>query len=228
VPSEPKFRDRTDAGRELAQHLQQFAGRENVLVLALPRGGVPVAYEVARELDAPLDVFIVRKLGVPGQEELAFGALASGGVTVFNEGIVRSLGMSEALVQQVIEREQLELERREKLYRDDRPPHDLTNKIVIVVDDGLATGATMAATAKALQQMGPKEVVAAVPVSSTRACEKFYELTNAQCISAETPEPFYGVGMWYEKFDQTTDEEVQDLLSRQIDSLKSLAKGNTS
>ena len=225
---EPKFQDRIVAGRALAQHLQQFANRDDVFVLALPRGGVPVAYEVARDLDAPLDVFVVRKLGVPGQEELAFGALASGGVIVFNDSILRSLRLPEDLLQQVIECEQQELDRREKLYRNGRPPLDLKNKSVIVVDDGLATGATMAAAVKALQQMGPKEVVAAVPVSSTRACEEFYEMTNAGCISAETPEPFYGVGMWYEKFDQTTDEEVQDLLSRQNYVVKSHAKARAS
>jgi len=228
VQFEAKFFDRSEAGRELAEHLREFAGRDDVIVLALPRGGVPVAYEVAGGLGAPLDAFVVRKLGVPGQEELAFGALASGGVAVFNEGIVRALNLSEARLQAVIHREQRELERREELYRAGKPSLDVSNRTVIVVDDGLATGATMAAAVKALQQMGPKEVIAAVPVSSTQACEEFYDQTHARCISAATPEPFYGVGMWYANFEQTTDEEVQHLLTKQNDDVKSRAKGNTS
>jgi putative phosphoribosyl transferase len=225
---EPKFRDREEAGQELARHLEEFAGRKNVVVFALPRGGVPVGYEVAKYLDAPLDVFIVRKLGVPGQEELAFGALASGGVAVFNEGILRALSMPEELLQTVMEREQKELERREQLYREGRPPLDVKDKTVIVVDDGLATGATMAAAVKALQQMGPKEVTAAVPVASEQACSEFYSLTNARCITAATPEPFYGVGMWYENFSQTKDEEVQELLAARNESVKSHAKAHSS
>lgn len=224
---EPKFKDRKKAGEELARHLEEFAGRKDVVVLALPRGGVPIGYEVAEHLKAPLDVFIVRKLGVPGHEELAFGALASGDVIVFNEGIIRALRIPEELLQAVIEREQEELERREQLYRKGRPPLDVKDKTIIVVDDGLATGATMAAAVKALQQMEPKDVIAAVPVSSEQACSEFYTLTNARCITAVTPEPFYGVGMWYENFSQTTDEEVKELLAERNDEVKSRAKAHS-
>jgi putative phosphoribosyl transferase len=220
---EPKFKNRKEAGRELAQHLEEFAGRKDVVVLALPRGGVPVGYEVAKYLGAPLDVFIVRKLGVPGQEELAFGALASGGVAVFNDGILRALRMPEELLQAVMVSEQKELERREQLYREGRGPLNMKDKSVVVVDDGLATGATMAAAVEALKQMGPKEIVVAVPVSSERACDEFRAHTNARCISAATPEPFYGVGMWYENFSQTTDEEVQELLAKRNESIKAKA-----
>jgi putative phosphoribosyl transferase len=224
---EPRFKDREAAGEELARHLEEFTGRKDVVVLALPRGGVPVGYEVARHLGAPLDVFIVRKLGVPGQEELAFGALASGGVVVFNEGILRVLRMPEELLQAVMEREQRELERREQLYRERRRPLDIKDKTVIVVDDGLATGATMAAAIEALQQMGPTEIVVAAPVSSEQACAELRTFTNTLCVSVAMPEPFYGVGIWYEDFSQTTDKEVKELLAERNDAFKLQAKANS-
>jgi len=226
--SDVKFKDRLEAGRKLARRLAEYAGRKDVIVLALPRGGVPVAYEVAKSLNAPFDVFIVRKLGVPGHEELAFGALASGGATVFNETIVRALRIPVELLTKVIEREQKELERREHLYRKDRPPLDVNGKTVIIVDDGLATGATMSAAVLALEKAGPKEVIAAVPVSAEQACREFLAQTNARCISVATPEPFYGVGMWYEDFAQTTDQEVQKFLDDRSGSVWSEAKANRS
>ena len=210
---EPLFRDRYDAGRKLADRLGGFAGRDDVLVLALPRGGVPVGYEVAKSTGASLDVFIVRKLGVPGQSELAFGAIATGGVTVFNEGVLRLLDIPAELLDAVIHHEEAELTRRERLYRQGLSPLDVERKIVIVIDDGLATGATMAAAVKALQQMGAKEIVVAVPVASRQACEELDSLTKVRAVCVSTPEPFYGVGMWYEDFSQTTDEEVRTLLA---------------
>ena len=207
------FRDRTDAGRRLAARMTEYAGRSDVLVLALPRGGVPVAFEVARALRAPLDVFLVRKLGVPGQEELAMGAIASGGVRVVNEDVVRHLGIPPEVIDAVAAREQGELERRERAYRDDRPAPDVRGRTVILVDDGLATGSTMRAAALALRQQGPARVVVAVPVASREACEEFRgEVDDIVC--AATPEPFMGVGRWYEDFSQTTDEEVRELLAR--------------
>jgi len=207
------FRDRTDAGRRLAARMTEYAGRSDVLVLALPRGGVPVAFEVARALRAPLDVFLVRKLGVPGQEELAMGAIASGGVRVVNEDVVRHLGIPPEVIDAVAAREQGELERRERAYRDERPAPDVRGRTVILVDDGLATGSTMRAAALALRQQGPARVVVAVPVASREACEEFRgEVDDIVC--AATPEPFMGVGRWYEDFSQTTDEEVRELLAR--------------
>ena len=212
------FKDRRDAGRRLARELTEFEGRNDVIVLALPRGGVPVGFEVAQFLGAPLDIFIVRKLGVPGQEELAFGALATGGISVFNNDILRALGMHRDMIDRVIFRERRELERREKLYRDDEPPPDVADKIAVVVDDGLATGATMAAAVSALKKMGPKEIVIAVPVSSVQSQDELAGQPGVRCIAAYTREPFYGVGIWYEDFSQTSDEEVQTLLnaSREI------------
>jgi len=207
------FRDRTDAGRRLAARMTEYAGRSDVLVLALPRGGVPVAFEVARALRAPLDVFLVRKLGVPGQEELAMGAIASGGVRVVNESVVQHLDIAPEMIDAVTAREQGELERRERAYRDDRPAPDVRGRTVILVDDGLATGSTMRAAALALRQQGPARVVVAVPVASREACEEFRgEVDDIVC--AATPEPFMGVGRWYEDFSQTTDEEVRELLAR--------------
>lgn len=207
------FQNRTDAGRKLAEKLTEYANREDVLVLALPRGGVPVAFEVAQKLNAPLDIFLVRKLGVPGQKELAMGAIASGGVRVLNERTIHYLGISEKDIDAVTEKEQHELERREKAYRDNRPAPDVRGKIVILVDDGLATGATMRAGVVALKQLEPAKIVVAVPVAADETCYEFKYQVDA-VICAITPEPFYGVGLWYQDFSQTTDDEVRELLNK--------------
>jgi predicted phosphoribosyltransferase len=207
------FKDRTDAGQHLAARLTKYSNRSDVLVLALPRGGVPVAYEVARQLGAPLDVFLVRKLGVPGYEELAMGAIASGGVRVVNEDVVRQLNIPGEVIDAVAEIEQQELERRENAYRGDRPPPDVKGRIVILVDDGLATGSTMRAAAEALRKLGPSRIVVAVPVSSPEICNEFRSEVD-EIVCAVTPEPFRGVGLWYKDFSQTTDEEVRELLER--------------
>ena len=218
------FKDRTAAGQVLAKELAAYANRSDVLVLGLPRGGVPVAFEVAKALNAPLDVFLVRKLGVPGQEELAMGALASGGVRVFNEEVVAGLGLSETIINKVAEKEQQELERRERLYRDDRPAPDLHGRTVILVDDGLATGATMRAAVRALQQQQPARLVVGVPVSSPETCQEFQtEVDDIVC--ARTPRPFYSVGLWYDDFSQTTDDEVRDLLQRAANNQQPSAVG---
>ena len=207
------FRDRSEAGRLLAAKLAGYAHRPNVLVLALPRGGVPVAYEVARALGAPLDIFLVRKLGIPGYEELAMGAIATGGVRVLNDQFVGGLGIPEYIVDEVAAAEQQELMRRERLYRGNRPVPDVRGRTVILVDDGLATGATMLAAVKALRQQQPARIVVAVPTASPETCEQLRaEVDDAIC--AITPEPFHAVGLWYEDFSQTTDEEVRDLLAR--------------
>ena len=207
------FRDRTDAGRRLAERLGQYAGRPGVLVLALPRGGVPVAFEVARALGAPLDVFLVRKLGVPGHEELAMGAIATGGVRVVNEAVVRELGIGGEVIDAVAGRERAELERRERAYRGERPAPEVRGRAVILVDDGLATGSTMRAAALAVLRQEPERVVVAAPVAARATCaELLAEVDDVVC--AATPEPFYGVGRWYEDFSQTTDEEVRELLAR--------------
>jgi predicted phosphoribosyltransferase len=207
------FRDRTEAGRLLAARLEQYAGKPDVMVLALPRGGVPVAYEVARALPAPMDVFIVRKLGVPGQEELAMGAVATGGVRVLNDQVVKGLGIPEYMIDAVVKWETEELKRRERLYRGDRPPPDVRGKTVILVDDGLATGSTMLAAARALRQQGPARIVVAVPVAAPDTCE-LLKADVDEVVCAVTPEPFYAVGLWYRDFSQTTDEEVRELLER--------------
>jgi predicted phosphoribosyltransferase len=208
-----RFRDRTEAGRRLAERLTAYADRPDVLVLALPRGGVPVAYEVARALRAPLDVFLVRKLGVPGYEELAMGAVATGGVRVLNDQIVAGLRIPDHVIEAVAEAEQRELARRERLYRGDRPPPDVRHRTVILVDDGLATGATMQAAIKALRALPPARIVVAVPTGSPETCEQLKAQAD-DVICAITPEPFHAVGLWYEDFTQTTDEEVRDLLAR--------------
>ncbi len=207
----PLFQDRRDAGRKLAAKLTGYAGRQDVVVLALPRGGVPVAFEVAIALSAPLDIFLVRKLGVPGHEELAMGAIASGGVRVLNEQVVQSLAISPALIDEVAQREQQELERREQLYRAGRPPLDLRDKSLILVDDGLATGATMAAAIKGARSHSAAQIIVAVPTAAPETCEAFEHLVDAT-VCAETPQPFWGVGMWYADFSQTSDEEVRTLL----------------
>ncbi len=206
------FRDRADAGRLLATRLGAYAGRADVLVLALPRGGVPVGFEVARALRAPLDVFLVRKLGVPGREELAMGAIATGGVRVLNDDVVQGLGIPPEVVDRVAREEQAELERRERLYRDGRPAPEVCGRTVLLVDDGLATGATMRAGARALRQLRPARVVVAVPVASREICREFRAEVD-EVVCARTPEPFLAVGYWYEDFSQTSDEEVHDLLA---------------
>ncbi|HKI38383.1 MAG TPA: phosphoribosyltransferase [Gemmataceae bacterium] len=206
-----RFPDRAAAGRALAQQLGHYANRRDVLVLALPRGGVPVAYEVARALNAPLDVFLVRKLGVPGQEELAMGAIASGGVRVLNEEVVRLLGIPDEVIDSVAEAEWRELARRERAYRDDRPPPEVRGRTVILIDDGLATGTTMRAAVAALRQMGPARIVVAVPVAAAATADELRdEVDDVVCL--QTPEPFYAVGSWYEDFAQTSDAEVHALL----------------
>jgi len=218
------FLDRSHAGRVLASMLAPYAGRPNVLVLALPRGGVPVAYEIARALHAPLDVFLVRKLGLPGHEEFAIGAIASGGVQVLNQEAVDTLGIPDSVIEAVAARERRELARRERLYRDNRPPPRLENKTIILVDDGLATGSSMHAAVKALRQQHAGQIIVAVPVAAPDTCEQFRQPKERvpaarsdkpdDIICAATPEPFQAVGLWYEDFSQTTDEEVRELLAR--------------
>jgi predicted phosphoribosyltransferase len=207
------FRDRAEAGRMLAAKLVRYANRSDAVVLGLPRGGVPVAYEVARELHAPLDVFLVRKLGLPGHEELAMGAIATGGVRVLNEDVVRALGIPEDIIESVASREQQELERRERIYRGNRPPVDVRDRIVILVDDGLATGSSMRAAVAALRQQGPGRIVIAVPIGALQTCRELREEAD-EVVCLYTPEPFHAVGLWYEDFSQTTDQEVHDLLER--------------
>ena len=202
-----RFLNRSDAGRQLADKLGAFAHRADVVVLALPRGGVPVAAEIARELNAPLDVFLVRKLGVPGYSELAMGAIASGDVRVLSDDLIDQLGIPRSAVEQVAMREQLELDRRDRLYRGGRQLPELRDKTVILVDDGLATGATMEAAILALRQYQPARVIVAAPVGAVETCRRLKELAD-DVICAMTPEPFQAVGLWYERFDQTSDEEV--------------------
>jgi putative phosphoribosyl transferase len=212
IDAEP-FQNRRQAGRLLAGKLARYAKRTDVIVLALPRGGVPVAYEVAHALNAPLDVFLVRKLGVPGQEEFAMGAIASGGVRVLNEQAVNALAIPNSVIERVAAREQQELSRRERLYRDDQPPPDVQGKVVILVDDGLATGSTMHAAVRALRQQQAGRIVVAVPVAARETCESLRAEAD-EVVCAVTPEPFYAVGLWYNDFSQTTDEEVRDLLEQ--------------
>jgi putative phosphoribosyl transferase len=207
------FNDRVDAGRKLAKKLSKYANRSDVLILALPRGGVPVAFEVAKELNVKMDVFIVRKLGVPGNEELAMGAIASDNIRVLNEDVIRSFQIPERVIDKVAENELRELERREHAYRGDRPKPEIKGMTVILIDDGLATGATMRAAAAALKTKNPAKIVVAVPTAARDTCEFFgREVDEVICVA--TPEPFYGVGAWYEDFSQTTDKEVCELLDK--------------
>ncbi|HLO00672.1 MAG TPA: phosphoribosyltransferase [Pyrinomonadaceae bacterium] len=207
-----QFSNRFSAGSLLAKKLSAYADRSDVLVLALPRGGVPVAYQVARELDAPLDVFLVRKLGLPGHEELAMGAIATGNVRVLNMDVVNYLEISDELIDLVTAREQRELERREKLYRGTSAPLDVSGRTVIVIDDGLATGSTMRAAVNALRKLGPSRIIVAAPVAARETCESFKQDVDGSCVCVMSPEPFSGVGRWYRDFSQTTDEEVCNLL----------------
>lgn len=207
------FNDREEAGRILAQELLKFQLPSSSIVLALPRGGVPVGYQVARTLNLPLDVLVVRKLGVPGYEELAFGAIASGGALFLNKGLIRTLRLTAPSVERVIEREKIELKRREQTYRGHRPPIDVRDRTVIVVDDGLATGSTMRVAIQALREQAPERLIVAVPVASAEACAEFGHEVDQLCICARTPEPFYAVGLWYRDFPPTTDEEVRELIA---------------
>jgi len=207
------FADRVEAGRVLAELLGTYAGRSDVIVLGLPRGGVPVAYEVAQALGTPLDVFLVRKLGAPGQEELAMGAIASGDVVVMNNDVVNALKISPEVVEMEVASERLELERREAIYRGGRPPLDVRDKTVILVDDGLATGSTMRAAVAALRRQEPARIVVAVPIGAPSTCAEVQKIAD-ECICAVTPDHFRAVGLWYDDFEQTDDDEVCTLLAR--------------
>jgi putative phosphoribosyl transferase len=210
---ERAFPNRTEAGRQLAEKLGKYAGRDDLIVLGLPRGGVPVANEVAKRLAAPLDVFVVRKLGVPGFEELAAGAIASGGVRVLNEDVMRAIPHADQAIEEVTTRETAELERREQIYREGRPAPDVRDRIAILVDDGLATGATMRAAVKALRQRGAAKIVVAVPVGPPDTCHEIEEQAD-ETICLSMPELFQAVGQYYEDFSQTSDEDVRELVTR--------------
>ena len=209
---EPHFYDRVEAGRLLANELRKYAARSNVQVLALPRGGVPIGFEVATELKVPLDVFLVRKLGVPGHEELAMGAIASGGVRVLNQDIIRRIAISAEEIERVSARERMELRRRELVYRGDAPPTDVSGKIVILVDDGIATGSTMRAAVTALKRHSPERIVVGAP-TAPRSCRKDLGPDFDELVTVAEPDPFYSVGQAYHIFDQTSDEEVRSLLA---------------
>jgi putative phosphoribosyl transferase len=208
-----RFSDRAEAGRLLAERLSEYAGRDDVVILALPRGGVPVGREIARALAAPLDIFLVRKLGLPGQEELAMGAIASGGVRVVNDTVVAELGLTDDDIARVATTESRELERREHLYREGRTQVDLRDRTVILVDDGLATGASMRAAVQAVRTRHPDRVVVAVPVAAESTCEELRAEVD-EIVCALTPEPFLSIGSWYQDFSQTSDDEVRRLLAQ--------------
>jgi len=212
VSSQP-FTNRAEAGELLAARFTELADRDDAIVLALPRGGVPVGYEVARSLRVPLDVFVVRKLGVPGHEELAMGAIASGGVRLLNHEVVDGLGIPGELIEQVARREEVELERRERLYRGSRPPVSLSNKTVILTDDGLATGSTMRAAVAAIRRQEPAGIIVAVPVGAPSTCDDMRDVAD-DVVCLRTPEPFVAVGLWYRDFRETSDAEVRELLGR--------------
>jgi predicted phosphoribosyltransferase len=209
-----RFSDRRHAGVVLAGRLRHLVDRSDVVVLALPRGGVPVAFEVARVLGAPMDVFVVRKLGLPGHPELAMGAIASGGVRVMNEDVISAYRPSPTAIETVTQAELIELERRERAYRDHRPPVPVEGRTAILVDDGLATGSTMRAAVLAVRRLRPAQVIVAVPVGAPETCEALREVAD-EVVCALTPDPFSAVGLWYVDFSQTTDEEVRNLLSAQ-------------
>jgi putative phosphoribosyl transferase len=206
-----RFQDRADAGRSLAKKLSHYADRNDVLILGMPRGGVPVAFEVAKSLRVPLDIFIVRKLGVPGHEELALGAIASGGIRILNDAVIRSTPISEEIINLVTERERIELGRREVAYRGERSAPTLRGKTVILVDDGIATGSTMLAAVAAVKQQEPARIVVGAPAAPLECCDELRRSVDELVVIA-TPDPFYSVGQSYEHFGQTSDEEVQELL----------------
>lgn len=208
-----RFAGRSDAGLALAKELEDYSDRDDVIVLALPRGGVPVGAVVAERLNVPLDIFLVRKLGFPGHEEFAIGAIASGGIRVMNQASLQMGRISQEEIDEIAAREGIELERREDEYRGDRPHLKLGGKIIILVDDGLATGSTMRAAVAALRQQNPAKIIVAVPVASADACELLSREAD-EVLCASIPEQFYAVGLWYEDFSQTTDEEVKELLQR--------------
>ena len=207
-----RFLNRHEAGKELAQKVSEYVNHSDVIVLALPRGGVPVAYEVALALHAPLDIYLVRKLGLPGREELAIGAIASGGVQILNEDIVRALGLDPNTISSVVEQELQELKRREASYRENRPAPEVKDSIVMLVDDGLATGASMRAAVTGLRAQSPARIIVAVPAAAPQAIELLKPKVD-EIVSVISPDPFEGVGKWYDDFSQTTDEEVQSLLA---------------
>lgn len=208
-----KLQNRTHAGQVLAERLVAYKNQKTVVVLALPRGGVPIGFEIAKKLHLPLDVYLVRKLGVPGHEELAMGAIASGNIIIFNEEVIQSLSLSQEQIKAVIEFERQELDRRNRCYRGNKPFISVENKTIILVDDGLATGATMRAAVLSLKKLHPAKIVIAVPVGASDSCHKL-ESEVDEIICVFTPTPFYGVGMWYEEFPQTSDEEVIQLLQQ--------------
>jgi putative phosphoribosyl transferase len=213
------FANRREAGAELAIKLKRYAGRGDVVVLALPRGGVPVAFEVAEALDAPLDIFLVRKLGMPGHREYAMGAIASGGVRVLSDDVIRAYRIPAQAIEAIVREEQAELERREREYRQSAPLTNLRGRIVMLVDDGLATGSTMRAAVQAVRQHQPARVIVAVPVGAPETCDEFADVTD-ETVCARTPEPFRAVGLWYRDFSETTDNEVRALLRQHADRLR--------
>ena len=217
------YPDRAAAGRALVPLLGPYRGRPDLLVLGLPRGGVPVAYEVARGLGAPLDVFVVRKLGVPGHEELAMGAIASGGARVIVPEVVRALRIDDGTFNSIADMEYREVERREQLFRDERPRLDVEGRVVVLVDDGLATGATMRAAVHALRELGPARIVVAVPAGAAETCDELTRVAD-EVVCAATPEPFQAVGLWYRDFAQTTDDEVRALLADALGSRPGAAR----
>lgn len=208
------FNDRVDAGRKLAKELSEYAKRSDVIILAIPRGGVPVAFEVAKELNVKMDVCVVRKLGIPGEEEIAMGAIASDNIIVLNDDIVRSHQITKQVIDTAVSKERIELERRERIYRGNRPKPNITGLTVILIDDGVATGATMRAAVSAVETEKPAKIVIAVPTGIQATCSSFEGNVNEVIICASTPEPFFGIGAWYEDFSQTTDEEVCELMKK--------------